>query len=31
MTPLVSEGERVDLIGARVATLKRFSETVNNR
>ncbi|WP_038726988.1 lysozyme inhibitor LprI family protein [Burkholderia pseudomallei] len=31
MTPLVSESERVDLIGARVATLKRFSETVNNR
>ncbi|AJY43367.1 MULTISPECIES: lysozyme inhibitor LprI family protein [Burkholderia] len=30
-TPLVGEGERVDLIGARVATLKRFSETVNNR
>ncbi|AOJ01259.1 hypothetical protein WS70_04960 [Burkholderia mayonis] len=31
MTPLISEDERVDLIGARVAMLKRFSETVNNR
>ncbi|WP_323121110.1 lysozyme inhibitor LprI family protein [Burkholderia alba] len=30
-TPLISEDERVDLIGARVATLKRFSETVGNR
>ncbi|AJK47425.1 hypothetical protein BGL_1c29480 [Burkholderia plantarii] len=30
-TPLISEQQRVDLIGARVATLKRFSETVNNK
>ncbi len=30
-TPLISEDERVDLIGARVATLKRFSESVGNR
>jgi uncharacterized protein YecT (DUF1311 family) len=30
-TRLISEDERVDLIGARVATLKRFSETVGNR
>lgn len=30
-TPLVGADERVDLIGARVATLKRLSETVNNR
>lgn len=28
--PLGSEAERVDLIGARVATLKRLSETVGN-
>jgi uncharacterized protein YecT (DUF1311 family) len=30
-TPLIGEDERVDLIGARVATLKRLSETVGNR
>lgn len=28
--PLISEDERVDLIGSRVAMLKRFSETVGN-
>ncbi len=30
-TPMISEQQRVDLIGARVATLKRLSETVNNK
>ncbi|ASD80543.1 lysozyme inhibitor LprI family protein [Burkholderia gladioli] len=30
-TPMISEEQRVDLIGARVATLKRLSETVNNK
>lgn len=29
--PLLSESERVDLIGSRVATLKRLSETVGGR
>ncbi|WP_413186584.1 lysozyme inhibitor LprI family protein [Paraburkholderia sacchari] len=30
-TPLVDEHARLDLLGARLATLKRLSETVNNR
>ena len=30
-TPLVGEDGRIDLIGARVATMKRLSETVGNR
>jgi Lysozyme inhibitor LprI len=30
MTPLVDEPGRIDIIGARVATLKRLSETVGN-
>ncbi|WP_421023409.1 lysozyme inhibitor LprI family protein [Paraburkholderia sp. A1RO-5L] len=30
-TPLVDERARLDLLGARLATLKRLSETVNNR
>ncbi|MCG5075347.1 lysozyme inhibitor LprI family protein [Paraburkholderia sp. RG36] len=30
-TPLIDERTRLDLLGARLATLKRLSETVNNR
>jgi uncharacterized protein YecT (DUF1311 family) len=30
-TPLIDERARLDLLGARLATLKRLSETVNNR
>jgi uncharacterized protein YecT (DUF1311 family) len=30
-TPLIDEHARLDLLGARLATLKRLSETVNNR
>jgi uncharacterized protein YecT (DUF1311 family) len=30
-TPLVGEDGRIDLIGARVATMKRLSETVGNK
>ncbi|WP_408518667.1 lysozyme inhibitor LprI family protein [Paraburkholderia madseniana] len=29
-TPVIDEGNRIDIIGARVATLKRLSETVGN-
>jgi uncharacterized protein YecT (DUF1311 family) len=29
-TPLIDERSRIDIIGARVATLKRLSETVGN-
>ncbi|WP_408415968.1 lysozyme inhibitor LprI family protein [Paraburkholderia sediminicola] len=29
-TPVIDEGSRIDIIGARVATLKRLSETVGN-
>jgi hypothetical protein len=29
-TPVIDERSRIDIIGARVATLKRLSETVGN-
>ena len=29
-TPVIDENSRIDIIGARVATLKRLSETVGN-